>query len=58
MAPTDWGGSSEKRVRMGKKAASVLPDAVDADKRTWQSVLKMASPAATWTARRDSQLFR
>lgn len=47
MAPTGLGGSSENRVRMGKKAASVLPDAVEAESSTFSSVLKMASPAAT-----------
>ena len=41
------GGSSEKSVRIGKNAASVFPDAVDAESSTLSSVLKMASPAAT-----------
>ena len=50
--------SSENRVMMGKKAASVFPDAVEAVSRTLSSVLKMASAAATWIARRFSQWFR
>ena len=58
MAPTLAGGSSEKRVMMGKKAASVLPEAVEAVSSRFSSVLKMASAAATWMARRLSQLFR
>lgn len=41
---------------MGKNAASVLPDAVDAVSRTLSSLLNMASPAATCMARSDSQL--
>lgn len=35
----------------GENAASVLPDAVDAESRTLASELKMASPAAAWIAR-------
>ena len=57
MAPTDAGGFSQNSVRMGKNAASVLPDAVDAQRRTWSSLLKMASPAATWMPRSESQPF-
>ena len=57
MAPTERGGSSENSVRMGKKAASVLPEAVEAHSSTLSSVPNTASPAATCTARRDSQLF-
>ena len=49
--PTDLGGSSSSRLRIGKNAASVLPEAVDAVSRTLFSVLKIASPAAFWTAR-------
>ena len=55
MAPTVAGGSSSKSVRMGKNAASVLPEAVEAVSSTLLSVLKMASAAATWMARRFSQ---
>ncbi len=54
MAPTLAGGFSQNSVRMGKKAASVLPDAVWAVSSTWSSVSKMASPAATWMPRRLS----
>ena len=54
-APTLAGGFSSKSVRMGKNAASVLPDAVDAVSRTLSSVLKIASAAATWMPRRFSQ---
>lgn len=53
-APTERGGSSQNSVRMGKNAASVLPDAVDAASSTLSSVLKIASAAATWIARRFS----
>ena len=42
-------------VRMGKKAASVLPEAVDAVRSTLSCVLKMASAAATWIERKLSQ---
>ena len=38
---------SEKKVIIGKNAASVLPDAVEAQSSTFLSVLKIASPAAT-----------
>ncbi len=51
----DVGGSSDIRVRMGKKAASVFPEAVEDVKRTLLSVLKTASAAAIWTPRRESQ---
>lgn len=54
-APTLAGGFSQNSVRMGKKAASVLPEAVDAVKSTLSCVLKMASAAATWIERRLSQ---
>ena len=47
--PTLRGGSSSKRVRMGKKAASVFPEAVEAVSSTLSSVPKMASPAAFCT---------
>ena len=47
MAPTEAGGSSENRVMMGKKAASVLPEAVEAVSSRLSSVLKIASAAAT-----------
>ena len=57
MHPTDLGSSSENSVRIGKKAASVFPEAVEAQSRTFWSVLKMASPAATWIARRFSHRF-
>ena len=57
MAPTLLGIFSVKRVRIGKNAASVLPEAVEAHSSTLQSVLNTASPAATCTARSDSQLF-
>ena len=46
-APTLAGGFSQNSVRMGKKAASVLPEAVDAVRSTLSCVLKMASAAAT-----------
>lgn len=49
------GGFSQNSVRMGKKAASVLPDAVEAVRSTLSCVLKMASAAATWMERRLSQ---
>ena len=49
MAPTDAGGSSQNSVSMGKNAASVLPDAVDAVRRTFSSVSNIASAAATCT---------
>ena len=58
IAPTVRGASSENSVSIGKNAASVLPDAVEADNNTFSSVLKIASPAATWIARRFSHLFR
>ena len=54
-APTLAGGFSQNSVRMGKKAASVLPEAVDAVRSTLSCVLKMASAAATWIERRLSQ---
>ena len=57
-APTEVGGSSEKRVIIGKNAASVLPDAVEAQSSTFLSVLKIASPAATCIALKDSQPLR
>ena len=47
MHPTEEGGVSEKSVIIGKKAASVLPEAVEAVSRTLSSVLKIASAAAT-----------
>ena len=50
--PTDADGFSSSSVRMGKKAASVLPEAVEAVSRTLSSVPKTASPAAFCTARR------
>ena len=53
MAPMVAGGSSQSWVRMGKKAASVLPAAVLAESSRWQSVSKIASQAATCTPRRD-----
>ena len=53
--PTLRGGSSSKRVRMGKKAASVFPEAVEAVSSTLSSVPKMASPAAFCTPRRACQ---
>ena len=53
--PTVAEGFSSSRLRMGKKAASVLPEAVEAVKSTFSSVLKMASPAAFCTARRLCQ---
>ena len=53
--PTVFDGSSSSSVRIGKKAASVLPEAVDAVSSTFSSVPKMASPAAFWTARRLCQ---
>ena len=55
MTPTLAGGSSSSRVRMGKNAASVLPDAVDAVMRTLSSVPNMASPAASCTLLRACQ---
>ena len=48
MAPTLAGGSSSNSERMGKKAASVFPEAVWAVSSTFASVSKMASAAATW----------
>ena len=56
--PTEAGGSSEKSVMIGKKAASVLPEAVEAVSRRFSSVLKITSAAATWLARRFSQPLR
>ena len=53
--PTVWDGSSSSSVRMGKNAASVLPEAVEAVSRTFSSVPKIASPAAFCTARRLCQ---
>ena len=41
----------EEVVRIGKNAASVLPDAVEAVSRTFSSVPKIAFPAAFCTAR-------
>ena len=55
IAPTLAGGFSQNSVRMGKKAASVLPEAVDAVRSTLSCVLKMASAAATWIECRLSQ---
>ena len=46
-APTELGGSSENNVIIGKNAASVLPEAVEAQSKTFLSVLNIASPAAT-----------
>ena len=56
--PTLWGGSSSSKVRMGKKAASVLPEAVEAVRSTFSPVPKMASPAAFCTPRRACQPLR
>ena len=56
-APTLAGGSSENSVKMGKNAASVLPEAVLAVSSTFSLVLKMASAAATWMERRLSHPF-
>ena len=42
---------------MGKKAASVFPEAVLAVSSTFSSVSKIASAAATWIDRRLSQLL-
>ena len=47
MQPTVAGGSSQRFVRMGKNAASVLPEAVEELRSTLASVLKIASAAAT-----------
>ncbi len=58
MQPTDAGISSENRVMMGKNAASVFPEAVEAVRSTFSSVLKIAWAAATWMARRFSQRLR
>ena len=49
--PTLAEGFSSSSVRMGKKAASVLPEAVEAVRSTFSSVPKMASPAAFCTPR-------
>ena len=57
MQPTDCGIFSENMVIIGKKAASVLPEAVDAVRRRFSSVLNKTSPAATCIALRFSQLF-
>ena len=56
--PTEDEGFSSSSVSMGKNAASVLPEAVEAAKSTLSSVLKRASAAATCTARRQSQPLR
>ena len=56
--PTLWGGSSSSKVRMGKKAASVFPEAVEAVRSTFSPVPKMASPAAFCTPRRACQPLR
>ena len=53
--PMEVGGCSCNSVMIGKKAASVLPAAVEAESRTLASVLKMASPAAAWMARSACQ---
>ena len=53
--PTDSEGFSSSSVRMGKKAASVFPEAVEAVSSTLSSVPKIASPAAFCTARRLCQ---
>ena len=54
-APTLFGGSSSSSVRIGKNAASVFPDAVEAHRSTWSSVPKIASPAAFCTPRSACQ---
>ena len=46
-ADINRGISSVNSVRMGKKAASVFPDAVEAESSRLSSVLNTASPAAT-----------
>ena len=51
MQPMEAGGCSCISVMMGKKAASVFPEAVEADSNTLAPELKMASPAAACIAR-------
>ena len=53
----DFGMSSDISVRIGKNAASVFPDAVEAQRSTLSSDPKIASPAATWMPRRLFQPF-
>ena len=57
MTPTLAGGFSQSSVRMGKKAASVLPLAVDEVKSRLRSVPNNVSAAAICTGRRESQVF-
>ena len=54
-APTLEGGFSQSSERMGKKAASVLPLAVEEVSRRWFPVRNSVRAAATCTPRRESQ---
>jgi hypothetical protein len=57
IAPTDAGGFSDSKVSIGKKAASVFPEAVDAERSTFSSVSNIASQAATCMPLREDHPF-
>jgi len=48
-------GCSERSVRIGKKAASVFPEAVEEARRRFSSLSKIACAAASWIERKLSQ---